>query len=149
MKQTQIRPEYAQIAEYVIDTYPELEDLKEHPCMIAYLGSKKEKKSSGRITHADCTKVSDRYKWCCDYDFFITVYEKNCAGMTDEQMEILMLHELMHIGVDVDDEENVHYFIRPHDIEDFSVILSRYGLDWASTEPKQMSITDLQMAAKN
>ena len=143
MKQTQIRPEYAQLADYVIENYVELEDLKEHPCMIAYLGSSKKKKSNGMTVRAECTKFSNQYKWLGDYDFFITVYEKNCEGMTDEQMEILMLHELMHIGVDVDDYGEAHYFIRPHDVQDFREILERFGVDWANIEPKQMSIEDL------
>lgn len=94
-----IRPEYEQIAEYYIENYIELEDLKEHPCSIAYLGSKKEKGKKGKRVYADCTKIPDKYKWMAGekvWDFMITIYEPNCQGFSDEQMEILMLHELMH-----------------------------------------------------
>lgn len=44
-------------------------------------------------------------------------------------MRILILHELLHVGIDVDGNEE-SYRIIPHDIEDFRLVLERYGLDW-------------------
>ena len=59
----------------------------------------------------------------------IVVYEPNCVGFTDLQFELLLWHELKHIGFKPDtiDEE---YYVVPHDIEDFRVIIDKYGLDW-------------------
>jgi hypothetical protein len=49
--------------------------------------------------------------------------------MDEHQLEILMEHELRHIGV-ADSGELV---IEPHDIEDFRAIIDNYGLDWNDT----------------
>ena len=46
-------------------------------------------------------------------------------------MKILILHELMHVGIIKDGNEE-SYFVRPHDIEDFRDIIVQYGLDWDS-----------------
>lgn len=128
-----LRPEYASLAHKCIEKYPELKSLREHPCSIAYLGSNKQKSSHGRVTYADCTKIPSKYKWMAEdaYDFMITVYEKSCMHLTDEQMEILMLHELMHIEVTEIGDGTATYSIRDHDVQDFRAIIEAYGIDWA------------------
>lgn len=139
-----LRPEYEELGIACINKYEELEGLKEHPCSIAYLGSDKQKSSRGMITYADCTKIPDKYKWMGEYDFMITVYERNCEGLTDEQMEILMLHELMHIKVDENGDGTATYSIRDHDVQDFNAILERFGLGWnrkPTDIPGQMAFT--------
>ena len=122
--------QYQDIAKKIIrEELPELRDVK-----VAYLASQKEKKSKRKIVFAECVKVNlDEYGWCCPYDFMIIVYEPHVAGFTDEQMRILLLHELMHIGIDQDGEEP-RYYVVPHDIEDFRAIIDRYGLDWQRGE---------------
>ena len=52
--------------------------------------------------------------------------------MSDEQMEILLYHELLHVGMD-DTGEEVKYIVNPHDVEDFRAVIDRYGIDWAKT----------------
>ena len=47
--------------------------------------------------------------------------------LNENQHKILMYHELQHIGIG----EKGHK-IETHDIEDFSNILHKYGLDWNS-----------------
>ena len=49
---------------------------------------------------------------------------------TDEQLEILLLHELLHIGIQWDGNEET-YSIIPHDVEDFRAIIERYGIGWS------------------
>lgn len=93
---------------------------------IAWLSSDKAKMNNGKRVHAECSKVTEKYDWCCPYDFTITVYEPNVLGFTDEQMKILLEHELMHIGVD----ENRLYIV-PHDAEEFTEIIRKYGIDWS------------------
>ena len=83
----------------------------------------------GKSVFGQCEKVPDKYKWSVPCDFTITIFEPNVERFTEEQMRILILHELMHVGVLKDGNEE-NYFIRPHDIEDFRTIIEKYGLDW-------------------
>ena len=77
------------------------------------------------MVFGECSKVPERYEWCCPYDFTITVYESNIEGFTEEQIKILLEHEIMHIGIDGD-----KYTIVPHDIEEFMEIIRKYGINW-------------------
>ena len=148
----ELRQEYEQIAQRALDKYPELALLKEYPPSIAYLASVREKTSRGRRVFAETMKIPAKYKWMAvdrEYDFQIVVYEPNCCGMSDEQMEILMWHELMHIGVELQDDGTVKYFINDHDVQDFRAILELHGVDWAKPNYEQVTIGQLQAAAKS
>ena len=94
---------------------------------IAYLHCDAVKKSGGLYVHADSEKVSDKNKAIMKKDFIITFYDPNNEDLTDEQMRILMEHELLHIGYDADKDS---YFIRPHDYGEFKEIIDKYGIDW-------------------
>ncbi len=112
---------FKELGESIIETlFPELADTQ-----IAWLLSEEKKQSNGKAVFADCTKVNKRYSWCCPYDFMITVYEPNVARFTDEQIRILLEHELMHVG---------KKGVIPHDAEDFVEIIRKYGIDWARTK---------------
>ena len=124
---------YADIAAELLENEPLLADLASSRARIAYLSSDHEKRSSGKTIYAQCERVPDKYKWSIPYDFTVTVYEPNVERMTEEQIGVLMLHELLHAGVEVDGNEET-YRIIPHDVEDFRVIISRYGLDWANEQ---------------
>ena len=123
-----ISEEYAEMASLLIDEDEDLSYLKDFPVTIIYLKSDKEKKSGGKVVKGECEKVSDKNKWAIPADFCIIIYENNCAGMSDDQMKILMKHELLHIKVD----EDGNYKIRKHDLEDFRCITRRYGADWST-----------------
>ena len=79
-----------------------------------------------KLVLGECRKVTDLQKLFCPHDFLIIIYEPNCEGLTEEQMKILLWHELKHIGVD---EEGETYVV-PHDIEEFRDIIEAHGLDW-------------------
>ena len=120
---------YRYIGQRLIRNEPKLNFIKEYGLKIAYVESHEEKKSNHKTVMADCTKVSKRYLWCCNYDFFITVYEPNIVDLTDEQLDILILHELFHIGID-DSGMDVKFYVAPHDVEEFDEIINRYGTHW-------------------
>lgn len=122
-------PKYKKIGDRLINTLPEFEYIKDAGVRIAYLSSDEEKKQNRKIILADCTKVSPRYSWCCKYDFFITVYEMNCLLLSPKQMEILIQHELHHVGIDNESNDNAFYIV-PHDIEEFWDVINQHGLDW-------------------
>ena len=121
-----INEDYQKIANELIATRPELEDLRNSDVTIICLASDQEKKSNGKLIFGQTEKIADKYKWGIPCDFTITIFDPNVAYWTEEQMKILMLHELLHVGVDGD-----RLFIGPHDLEDFKSIIAEYGVDWA------------------
>jgi hypothetical protein len=122
-----ISDEYAAIGEMLIANYDEFKDIREAEITIVYLASTQAKKQKGKLVFGQCEKIADKYKWGIPADFTITVFEPNIEGFTPEQVEALIFHELLHVGVEDD-----RLFIRPHDIEDFSAVLKKYGVDWAT-----------------
>lgn len=122
---------YANIAHEVINTVPELEYLKEAPVSIGYMASDYKKKSKKRLVFGECVKVKDMYKAFVPFDFLIIIYDPNAELLNENQLRILIEHELLHIQIENQDDINPVYSINPHDIEDFRSIVEKYGIDWA------------------
>lgn len=127
-----IEERYAEIGQRLIETMDELAQLRESDVSIVYLGSDDARKKNGKLTLGQCEKVGDKWKWSVPADFTITVFEPNVEEFNDRQLEALIFHELLHVGVE--DDEHDHLYVRPHDTEDFSAVIKRYGVDWAKTE---------------
>lgn len=125
---------YAEIGMELIKTEDVLADIANSQATIIYLSSEHKKTSNGKIIHAECEKVSEKYKWGIPCDFTITVFEPNVEGMTDEQLRILILHELLHVGIVFNSDGTESYNIKPHDLEDFKLIIDRYGTDWSKVD---------------
>lgn len=113
----------------LIKKIPELSWIKDYKVKIAYLESTEKKKHNRGVVYADCRKVDLWMQVFCKYDFVITVYVDNCMGLTENQMQIVMWHELLHVGLD-GGTLNPIYIVNPHDIEDFRSITDRFGTDW-------------------
>lgn len=77
------------------------------------------------VVYGQCEKVASKYKWIVPFDFMITIYEPNLQYKSDKALKILLFHELLHIGV-----EDENHFVIPHDLEDFKMIVNKYGTDW-------------------
>ena len=122
-------PQVEAIAEQLLASESCLAYIAESEVRIAYVTSEAEKHSGGKTVFAQCERIPDRFKWAIPYDFMVTVFVPNVERFTDDQMRILILHELLHVGIEVDGKEE-SYRIIPHDIEDFRLVLERYGLDW-------------------
>lgn len=125
---------YAELAHQVIHSVPELKHLASAQVSIGYMESNCKKKSHGRIVFAECMKVKDIYKAFTPFDFLIVVYEPNVLLMNEEQLKILLEHELLHIKIENPDDIEPVYSINPHDVEDFRSILDKYGMDWAAVD---------------
>lgn len=126
-----INEKYADIAAELIENEEALEHIKNSQATITYLSSEKKKVADGKITFAQCEKVPDKYKWGIPCDFTITVFEPNVENFTDEQIKILLFHELLHVGITLKDGKE-YYSTLPHDLEDFKLIIDRFGTDWAN-----------------
>ena len=98
-----IREEYAEMAKQIIDEELLLTDIANSHATIVYLGSDYAKTSKGKAVCGECEKVADKNKWAIPADFTITVFEPNTADFTEEQMRILLFHELLHGGIEFED----------------------------------------------
>lgn len=121
--------EYSQIGMELIGTEPSLKHIADSDATIVFLASDSERTRKGRPIYGECEKVPAKYRWAVPCDFTITVYEPNVERFTDEQKRILLLHELMHVGIEVDGHEERYYTV-PHDIEEFFEVIERYGMGW-------------------
>lgn len=117
------------IAEKVMQERADVAHLKAYGCRIAYLMSSEAKRTTTRITYADCEKVKEKYKALIPYDFIITFYEPQIAELDADQLELLMWHELKHAGFDGEKCK-----IIPHDINDFKDIVRAHGVDWNASK---------------
>ncbi len=130
MDKRSISEAYAKVGADLIETEPELEYIKDSIATIVYLESEHEKKSQGRVIYAQCERVPEKYKWAVPCDFTVTIFRPNVERFTDEQLKVLIFHELLHVGIRVDGNEEI-YSIVPHDVEDFRTIIERFGIDWS------------------
>lgn len=143
--------DYARMAGSLIATEDIFADLRAHPARIRFLESNKPAKKSGRVILGECIKVSNKVRNLMAAvmsedmvpDFFIVIYKERIQHFTPAQLRILIMHELMHIDVKVDDDGKVTYSVRKHNVEDFDYILLEYGLNWAGDFDGQMSWQEL------
>lgn len=127
----EINEKYAEIGNDIIQNEPLLSDIANSQATIIYLSSNKDKKGKDKIIHAECEKIQDKHKWAIPADFTITVYEPNIIGFSEEQLRILLFHELLHIEIKYNPDGSEVYSVRDHDYADFKVIIDRYGTDWS------------------
>lgn len=130
MDKRTINEDYAKIGRELIETQEILKPLLKSNVQIVMLSSEHKKVSRGKIIYAQCEKIAEKYKWGIPCDFTITVFKPNVEDFTEEQMRILIFHELLHVGIDVNDDGEETYSIRPHDLEDFKEIIDRFGTEW-------------------
>lgn len=126
----EISPAYEELAEKVIDAVSELHFIRELEIKVGYVLSYERKIKKGHLIYADCRKVDVVYQCYIPYDFLITVYEPNIQDFTREQLQVLMWHELKHIGIN-ERTLQLTYQLMPHEVEDFHSILDRMGTRWS------------------
>ena len=134
MDKREINDRYAEIGMRLVKTEPVLEHIKNSQATIIYLSSDHKKSHDGKKIFAQCERVPEKYKWSVPCDFTITVFEPNIEGFSDEQIEILLLHELLHVGIVLNEDGTEIYSCVPHYLEDFKLIIDRYGTDWAKVD---------------
>lgn len=122
--------EYAAAGRRLIESEDALADIAASGVRIAYLSSDAKRLSHGKKVLGQCEKVPVKYRWACPYDFTITLFEPNIEGFGAGKIEALLFHELLHVGVAVDDDGAEHYSIVGHDYEEFREIIDRFGMEW-------------------
>lgn len=85
----------------------------------------KEIESKPKKKLADTTCLSPLVKALIPhYDYVITFYMNALTEMTEDQLDTLVFHELVHIS----EQEGK---LVDHDVKDFSVVIVPFGHDWA------------------
>ena len=139
MDDAAVSEKFTEMGMEIIETHELLEELRESKVKVLFLEDGSPKKKSGLTVFGDCSKVSRRMKFLTDADFIIRIYVKNCGdALFDEaKYKILLLHELMHVGVRKNKKSGgFTFFLRPHDIGEFTYIQQGYGSRWQSPEAK-------------
>ena len=138
MEHRQINENYQRIAESLIDTEADLQYIKDSRVRIAYLESDSTKKADEtHLVMGECEKVAAKNKWAINYDFTITLYKNNLVGLSADQIRIVMFHELLHVGIEPGPDGSEIYSVRKHDLEDFKLIIDKYGTDWSNAERRK------------
>lgn len=114
----------------LITSMPELSYIANSDARIVFLSSDLEKERGGKPVLGQCEKIPEKYKWKVPYDFMITVFLPNIEHLTRDQIRILLFHELLHVGIETDGNEE-KYTILEHDYEEFREIIDQYGLEWS------------------
>lgn len=133
MDKRTLKPEFEAMAAELIQSKEPLRNIRQSNVKIAFLESEHELKKAGKLVLGQCEKIAEKYKWAIPYDFTVTLFAPNIERLTDGQIRIVLYHELLHVGVEFDGNEEI-YSIVPHDIEDFREIIGTYGLDWSETK---------------
>lgn len=138
MEHRQINENYQRIAESLIDTEQDLAYIKDSRVRIAYLESDQAKKADAdKLVLGECEKVQAKNKWAINYDFTITLFKNNLVGLSADQIRIVMFHELLHVGIELGPDGDENYSVRKHDLEDFKLIIDKFGTDWSNVARKE------------
>ncbi len=133
MEHRTLNENYQRISEDLIQNEPDLAYIKDSRVRIAYLESDQAKKAdTDKLVLGECEKVAAKNKWAINYDFTITLFKKNLVGLSADQIRIVMFHELLHVGIEPGPEGDEIYSVRKHDLEDFKLIIDKFGTEWST-----------------
>lgn len=120
---------WSKAPDHVLDMVRRLIDLYHEPLKEARIGvimRSEAPRSGGRIVYGQAEKVSVKAQLHVPYDFLIWLAKDQFQLLAPLQREALIDHELCHCQWDMDTGAS----IRPHDVEEFTEILERYGYWW-------------------
>jgi len=117
-------PDIREMAEQIIEAKEELGHVRDFS--VDYLWNDVEVKTKKGPVLARCYKPTGLERYYCDHDFVVVVYEPNVIDMSEAHLQVIIYHELLHIGEDGK--------LKDHDINDFRKIIEKYGYDWIDDE---------------
>lgn len=98
------------------------------------------KKNKGQIVFAQISAIPEKWSDIVyqatgqPLDYLLEVFKINTAMMSREQIIALIYHELRHISGDGS--------LKGHDIEDWTNMVEKLGLDWANTKGSIPNLLD-------
>lgn len=93
-------------------------------CSIAYLWTENMGQGA-KVTLGKAAKAPARWQFIAQVDFVLVFNHSAWRILTEEQKIALVDHELMHCDIDGEKDKAM---IVPHDIEEFGLIVKRWGL---------------------
>ena len=126
----EIRESLRDYADQIMAKYPEFDVLRATTVSIVCQVSDRSKTKDGKRVYAETTKVPEKFKGIVNCDFIITFYVEP-DDLALDKLELLMYHELKHIGYN---PTSGSCKIIPHDVEDFSDIIVKHGFNWIDDE---------------
>ena len=91
-----------------------------YPTQIAFLVNTEDRPvNRGRTALAKTFRLSARYEFLTGYTHVIEFYKQHIGHLTNNQLTVLLYHELLHIG-----EEGK---LQGHDVEEFGEIVDTFG----------------------
>jgi len=125
-KEFEISDELKKFAEKVIKD----ESMEIHPAEVEYLlvYPNISKTVAGR-----CIRAGNELKFFSGKDYLLEISGELWDVLDDSVKHVLLQHELMHIMPVMNDKTGDWKFeLRQHDVEDFSNIIKKHGVDWIS-----------------
>jgi len=119
---------WSKAPDYILDVMRRLIDLYHEPLKEARIGvimRSEAPRTGGRIILGKAEKVSPKAQLYAPYDFIIWLSKDQYQLLAPLQREALIDHELCHCQWEADAAS-----LRPHDVEEFTEILERYGYWW-------------------
>ncbi len=128
-------PELAELAGEIIAAHSDVLQ-GARSSQIQYLWRRKGPYSNHRPVFGRCVKASGLLRYFGRSDFVIWLAADHIRnyGLTGRQLEALLFHELMHVGLVSDQQGNVRPALRPHQWEGWAEEIRRYGLWWEPLE---------------
>jgi len=121
------------MAREIIERHPDVfADVPPLSDILFVMDDENEPQSNGRRILARVSKISGKVIDFIDAGnktWMLEWFALNVGDMTINQKRLLMAHELLHFKYD---HERGVYRLRGHDVEEFRLILDRFGPDWTS-----------------
>jgi predicted metallopeptidase len=118
------------IVSELIEIYPE-ELSHVRPSRIGYVAFSKKKSTK----QAFVAPIRPMVALFTNIDYILAVHIENWVLRTVSEKYLLIFHELLHIPVGGFDENSKEYRKTvSHDIQDFSLILHKFGIDWEDAD---------------
>lgn len=100
--------------------------------------------SVSKLCAGRCYKAHKHTKFFSDFDFIIELSGNLWESLDEQTKYILLLHEMMHIKVMYNKKGEKQLGIKDHDVQDFSYIIKKYGIDWiTNVQTEFASVHDL------
>lgn len=126
---------FTAVGKDLLEHEPELAYIKASNCRITFLVSDQKKMKGKLEIMAEAEVIPEKYKWGVETDFTITIYPLNCANFNEQQRRILLFQQLLKLEIEYDDKTNEEtYKIKEYDVNDFSIIIKKYGTNWKQTQ---------------
>jgi hypothetical protein len=85
--------------------------------------------SKDQETWGQAEKTNPKVKMLTGYDFIVTINTGVWERLEGAEKEALIDHELTHCAKGIDDKDgNPVWYIMPHNVEDFTQCIRRYGM---------------------